>query len=84
MFWNLFKNPEYIDMETIKGVLRIHPADCVLELDAPQKIYDRLSIKTTDEWFDGPAEEFKAAWQLSEIYCPHEGIDRTKEYGITV
>ena len=26
--------------------------------------------------------EFRECWQLSEIYCPHEGIDRRSEYGM--
>ena len=27
--------------------------------------------------------EFRKCWQLSEIYCPDEGIDRRSEYGMT-
>ena len=26
--------------------------------------------------------EFKQCWELSEIYCPHEGIDRRSEYSM--
>lgn len=85
---------EYFDLDHVKCILRQHPAECVFELDAPQKIVERLSKHPKDYWFsfgiyytgvEGEkrrTEEFRACWQLSEIYCPHEGIDRRKEYGV--
>ncbi len=85
---------EYFDLKHVKDILKMHPAECVFELDAPQKILERLSKHPKDYWFsfgkyytgiEGEkrrTEEFRACWQASEIYCPHEGIDRRKEYGI--
>ena len=79
---------KYFTIDEVKAVLRMHPTECVFELDAPHKIFERLSVKTRAEWlpfFGYTAEkhdEFKRAWQLSEIYCPHEGIDRRNEYGM--
>jgi len=66
----------------------------VFELDAPRNIVQRLSVKTKHEWFEGlrykgddeqqrkGLQEFKACWTASEIYCPHEGIDRLAECGV--
>ena len=85
---------EYFDLDHVKSILRLHPAECVFELDAPQKILERLSQHSKDYWFSfgkyyinieqekQRLEEFRACWQLSEIYCPHEGIDRRSEYGV--
>lgn len=85
---------EYFDLEMIKDVLKLHPMECVFELDAPKKILERLSNHPKDYWFsfgkyytniEGEkrrTEEFRACWHASEIYCPHEGIDRRKEYGV--
>ena len=84
----------YFDEEHVRGVLAMHPAECVFELDAPRKIVQRLSVKTMHEWcesfrYKGDDEqprknlqEFRACWHLSEIYCPHEGIDRLAECGV--
>ena len=84
----------HFDIEFIKDLLREHPADCVFELDAPEKIFHRLNEHPKDYWFsfgeyytgiEGAkrrTQEFRACWQASEIYCPHEGIDRRKEYGV--
>jgi hypothetical protein len=75
-------------------MLALHPAECVFELDAPQNIVQRLSVKTKHEWFEGlrykgddeqqlkGLQEFRACWTASEIYCPHEGIDRLAECGV--
>jgi hypothetical protein len=32
----------------------------------------------------GRETEFRQCWALSEIYCPHEGIDRRSEYGMEI
>ena len=70
----------YFDEKHIRDVLSCHPAECVFELDAPRKIAQRLSSKTAI-WWTKPEhrEEFKACFIASEIYCPHEGIDRLAE-----
>ena len=80
----LYYDPHsYFDEEHVRSVLELHPADCVFELDAPQKIVQRLSGKTAGWWITPeniPA--FRACWTASEIYCPHEGIDRLAECGV--
>ena len=78
---------KYFTIKDVKSVLALHPSECVFELDAPQKIVERLSIKTVNEWLrirggNELHEQFKACWQASEIYCPHEGIDRLSECGV--
>jgi len=85
---------EYFDEAYIRDLLAQHPAECVFELDAPRNIVQRLSVKTKHEWFEGlrykgddeqqrkGLQEFKACWTASEIYCPHEGIDRLAECGV--
>ena len=73
----------YFDEEHIRSVLELHPAECIFELDAPRKIAERLSGKTVNWWIEKenwPA--FRACWTASEIYCPHEGIDRLAECGV--
>ena len=89
---------KYFTIEDIVGVLQLHDPCCVFELDAPKNIVERLSKRTKNEWLPWLGllpekrndeqkslhEEFKMCWQLSEIYCPHEGIDRRSEYGIGV
>jgi hypothetical protein len=84
----------YFDEAFIRDLLSLHPAECVFELDAPQNIAQRLSVKTKHEWYEGlrykgddeqqlkGLQEFRACWHLSEIYCPHEGIDRLAECGV--
>jgi hypothetical protein len=37
---------------------------------------------TSDDITHGRNKEFRECWQMSEIYCPHEGIDRRSEYGM--
>ena len=78
---------EYFTIKDVTNVLRLHHSECVFELDAPQKIVERLSIKTVNEWLslcggNKLHEQFKACWVASEVYCPHEGIDRLQECGV--
>jgi len=87
-------NDGYFDEAFIRDLLAQHPAECVFELDAPRNIVQRLSVKTKHEWCKGlrykgddeqqlkGLQEFRACWTLSEIYCPHEGIDRLAECGV--
>ena len=73
----------YFDEKHVSEVLALHPAECVFELDAPRKIMQRLSGKTASWWVEKEnREEFKKCWTASEIYCPHEGIDRLAECGV--
>ena len=80
----LYYDPHnYFDEEHVRGVLALHPAECVFELDAPRKIVQRLSGKTAGWWTElENRKEFIACFHASEIYCPHEGIDRRAELGI--
>jgi hypothetical protein len=86
-------NDEYFDEALIRNMLAMHPAECVFELDAPRTIVQRLSVKTKHEWMEllqhngdeqhrKGQQEFRACFTASEIYCPHEGIDRLAECGI--
>ena len=81
---NIYLDPtSYFDEKHVRGVLALHPAECIFELDAPRKIAQRLSSKTVS-WWTNPEnrKEFKACFIASEIYCPHEGIDRLAECGV--
>ena len=80
----LYYDPhEYFDEEHVRGVLAMHPAECIFELDAPRKIVQRLSGKTASWWTElENRKEFRACFIASEIYCPHEGIDRRAECGV--
>ena len=84
MMATLYYDPHgYFDEEHIRKVLALHPAECIFELDAPRKIAQRLSGKTAMWWIESEnRKEFIACWHASEIYCPHEGIDRRAELGI--
>jgi hypothetical protein len=76
--------PFYITYELVEEMLELHDVHCVFELDAPMKIFTRLmehGFYTTQDMRDRTAE-FRGCWALSEIYCPHEGIDRRRECGM--
>jgi hypothetical protein len=78
-------DPYYITYDHVVEVLQIHDFHCVFELDAPLKIFNRLmdaGFYTSDDITWGRNKEFRECWHLSEIYCPHEGIDRRSEYGM--
>ena len=76
--------PFYITYKLVEEMLQKHDVHCVFELDAPMKIFTRLmtaEFYTTKDVRDRTAE-FRECWALSEIYCPHEGVDRRSEYGM--
>ena len=79
---------KYFTLEEIKHVLASHDKHCVFEIGAPEKILARLSIRPRSEWFKswgyirGKHEEFKQCFIQSEIYCPHEGVDRLVECNV--
>ena len=78
-------NPFYVTYDLVVEFLQMHPAECVFELDAPMQIFTRLmaaGFYTTQEMTMDRMPEFRECWQLSEIYCPHEGIDRRSEFGM--
>jgi hypothetical protein len=73
----------YFTEDIIKNILEKHPSECVFELDAPKNIAERLSGKTKNEWFERQNRDaFRACFHASEIYCPHEGINRLAECGV--
>jgi hypothetical protein len=76
----------YITYELVEEFLQKHNFRCVFELDAPMKIFTRLMTAEfyTTQDVRGREAEFRECWALSEIYCPHEGIDRRSEYGMEV
>ena len=88
---------EPITLDHISHVLQLHHWECVFELDAPRRIYDRLKHHSRAYWFNyrGPdytenwfeerrrLDLFKQAFIQSEIYCAHEGVDRREEYGLS-
>jgi len=76
----------YITYELVEDFLQKHDFRCVFELDAPMKIFTRLMTAEfyTTQDVRGREAEFRECWALSEIYCPHEGIDRRSEYGMEV
>jgi len=79
-------NPFYITYDRVVEFLQMHPAECVFELNSPMQIFTRLmaaGFYTVDDITRERSKEFRECWQLSEIYCPHEGIDRRSEYGMT-
>lgn len=76
--------PFYITYKLVEEMLQKHDVHCVFELDAPMQIFTRLmssEFYTTQDVRSREAE-FRGCWALSEIYCPHEGIDRRREYGM--
>ena len=79
-------NPFYITYKLVVEMLQMHDVHCIFELDAPQQIFDRLmtaEFYTTECLHLGiRVAEFKECFTLSEIYCPHECIDRRSEYGM--
>lgn len=89
---------KYYTPEYVGSVLALHDWECVFELDAPRKIAERLQHRTRDEWEGRTPNgswldwdiyvktiipDLKRCFQLSEIYCPHEGIDRRAELGVS-
>ena len=74
--------PCYMTYELVVQFLQLHDVHCVFELDAPMQIFTRLMSAKFYTTQDVPSREaeFRECWALSEIYCPHEGIDRRSEY----
>jgi hypothetical protein len=75
-------------LDHIGKVLARHPSECVFELDAPTKILQRLNDRGLNDFdyiLNGDKEliaRWKQCWVESEIYCPHEGINRLAECGV--
>ena len=70
------------NIEDVRDVLKKHHWECIFELNAPIHIVKRvkqLDVNMNEREF---LNEFQKCYTLSEIYCPHENIDRRAEYGI--
>ena len=75
---------KYFTLADIVEILQSHPADCVFELNAPQNIVDRLSVRPRGEWLLSLGEDFRKCVLHSIIYWPEIKLDRRTEYGIKV
>ena len=80
-------DPYHITYDLVVKVLKMHSVECVFELDAPTKIFNRLQaagFHTSDDCRDkhGRREEFLQCWHPSIIYDPSSKIDRRGEYGM--
>jgi len=65
--------------EVVEMVIRNHPKECIFTPNAVGIIISgSLHCKNTEEIIDYLEE----AIQKQEIYCPHEKIDRRKEFGL--
>ena len=79
---------KYFTLEEVKGALALHDKTCVFEIGAPEKILARLNTKSKKEWLpwwgytQEKHEQFKQCFIQSEIYCPHEGVDRLAECNV--
>ena len=88
---------EPITLDHIVHVLQSHHWECVFELDAPRRIYDRLKHHSkaywlnyrgpdyTEYWFEQSRrfDLFKQAFIQSQIFCAHEGVDsRAREVSL--
>ena len=65
--------------DIIKTVIANHPKDCVFHPDVVQNVMavvQTINPQTTD----GLINVLEAAITSSEIYCPHEGIDKRKKH----
>ncbi len=74
-----------ITLDLIESLLAIHDFHCIFELDAPMKIFNRLmdaGIVNVYSCDTNGVKKYRECFKLSEIYCPHEGIDRRNDYGM--
>ncbi len=68
--------------EIVETVIRNHPSDCVFAPGAVDAIMAGLPPEThhLTEW--GVVDYLDHAIRAQEIYCPHEGIDRRRDFGV--
>ena len=67
--------------EIIRLVITNHPKDCIFHPNVVQNVIAivvAIDPQTTEDLMD----VLEAAITSNEIYCPHEGIDRRKEFDI--
>lgn len=72
-----FKVPSTRDI--VLTTMRNHPKDCIFAPNAVDNICAALAHAKNEEDF---LEICVRALRENEIYCPHEGIDRRKEFGL--
>jgi hypothetical protein len=64
----------------INRVVEMHPKDCVFAPDIVDLILADIPKDETDE--AKLVDLIEAGFRKYEIYCPHEGIDKRKEWGM--
>ena len=67
--------------EIINIVIANHPKDCIFHPDIVQNVMavvKAINPQTTD----GLINVLETAITNNEIYCPHEGIDKRKEFDL--
>jgi len=79
---------KFFTLDEIKFALAHHDKDCIFELNAPEKILARLSIKPRSKWMpfwsctEEKIKELQDCFIQSEIFCPHEGVNRLAECNV--
>jgi hypothetical protein len=87
MRWQFWRKKRQFSDERIRDIVLIamnnHPKNCIFAPNAVEKII-AAGIKTIRVSEDEKILEdaLVVAFEENEIYCPHEGIDRRKEFGI--
>lgn len=70
------------DIETIiQTVIANHPKDCIFHPDTVKNVVALVEARNPQTAKD-LINLLSDAITAHEIYCPHEGIDRRKEFGI--
>jgi len=67
--------------DIIKTVIANHPKDCIFHPDTVKNVMAIVKA-INPQTIDGLINVLETAIVNNEIYCPHEGIDRRKEFGI--
>jgi|688.fasta_scaffold299521_4 hypothetical protein len=72
----------YYSIDEIRDILSNQDCNCVFELNAPEKLLNRLSIYTKGEWFSKEhIDQFRESFKQSILYCLNLGIDRINKSG---
>lgn len=88
---------KFFTLDEIIFALQQHPVDCVFELNAPKNILKRLSCQPRDYWFNRGSytttnhtkakqrlQSLRDCFVTSEVYCPHEGVNRLHETNVSI
>lgn len=87
--WKLKKpsSPNGLNTVTLRSlvetVIRMHPKECIFAPGAVDRIVGKMwGIDATGRYTPVFLDMLTEAVLAEEIYCPHEGIDRRKEFGL--